>query len=187
MTIQQLTDNKVMVSLCDEDMKGFDLSFDTMGICDRHSHKILFRLMNIACTKSGIDTKGKSVMLEAVPYIGGCILLISVSQKPHKRKKYRIQRIMEYPCYRFDSAEVMLSAIEKLYNCESLFYNNSVYVQNDVYYLVFDYPVVSDKALQILSEYANKCKGTKAFIARLHESAKKLSSGNAIVHIGAAL
>lgn len=187
MTIEQLSSTKVLISLCNEDMKSFELDFDTIGFCDYHSKTVLLRLLRLALENSGIETEDKTIMLEALPHSKGCMLFVTVTDKKQKRKKYRIKRIKEYPCYKFFSLEELLSAIERLYGTDSFFYNNSVYLYNDSYYLVFDYPVVPHKAKEILSEYATKLNKSKIFIARLYESAKLISGGNAIVRIGTAL
>ncbi len=187
MKISQLSNTKILISLCNDDMKNFDLSFDKVSLFDPHSKKILSRLLNVACNKNSIATDNKTVVLEALPSIDGMLILLSVTENKHHRKKYRIKRINEYPCYRFDDAEAMLTAIEKLCDTDVFFYNNSAYFYKNRYYLVFDYPVLSQKAKKILSEFALCVRGSKTFVARLHESGKMLSSGNAVVHIGMAL
>lgn len=187
MKISQLSNTKVLISLCNEDMKSFDLDFDRIGLSDPHSKKILSRLLTLACVSNSIDTKGKAILLEAIENNDGVIILVSLSEKQTKRKKYKIKRITEYPCYKFENAEILLCAIEKLCSTNVFFYNNSAYYYKDKYYLVFDYPVVSNKAKVILNEFAVKVCGTKPFVARLNESATTLSSGNAIMHIGSSL
>lgn len=187
MNISQLSNTKVLITLKEEDMKNFELRFDEMGLSDPHSKKIISRLLSLACSSSNILTDNKQILCEALKSTDGCVLLVSLSDKKHVRKKYRIKRITEYPCYRFDNAENMLCAIEKLYNTDVFFYNNSAYCYKDRYYLVFDYPVVAQKAKKILSEFSQTVKGSKPFVARLTESANMLSQGNAIVHIGASL
>ncbi len=184
MKISQLSDTKVLISLCADDMKNFKLEFDEMTLSDAHSKKILNRLLHLACTKSALTSKHKAILCEALPSDDGCMLFLSFADKQSSRKKYRIKRITEYPCYRFSCVEDLLCAIERLYNTDVLFYNNSVYLYKDRYYLVFDYPIVAQKAQKILLEYAHKLKGSKPFVARLHENAKNISQGNAIIHIG---
>ncbi len=187
MNITQLSNDKVLISLCHDDMKSFELSFDKIGLSDPHSKKILSRLLSLAMTSTGLCSKNKTVILEALENTDGCLILVSLSDKKHRRKKYKIKRITEYPCFRFDDCENLLCAIKKLYNTDVLFYNNSAYYYNNRYYLVFDYPVVSHKAKKILTEYCGVVKGTKPFVARLNECGKKLSGGNAIIHIGSSL
>lgn len=187
MKISQLSHDKVLISLCDDDMKSFELKFDEMGLCDPHSRKIISRLLTLACSSSNIETDNKVIMCEALKSDNGCVLFVSVKEKKKKRKKYRIKRITEYPCYKFFRVEDMLTAFEKLYSTDVLFYNNSAYLYKDCYYLVFDYPIVAEKAKKILSEFSQNIQGSKTFVARLHESAKPISLGNAIVHIGSSL
>ena len=43
------------------------------------------------------------------------------------------------------------------------------------------------KAKVILSEFSQKVRGTKTFVARLSESGKSLCKGNAVMHIGSVL
>ena len=184
MKISQIAPDKVLISLCNDDMKSFDLDFYNMELSDPHSRKILSRLLSLACTSNSIVTENKKILCEALKITDGCVLLISLCDKTQGRIKYKVKRIKECPCYRFDDTDTLLSAIEKLYNTDTLYYNNSAYFYNNSYYLVFDYPLVPEKAKRVLSEFAHSVKGTKAFIARLCESGKNISNGNAIVNIG---
>lgn len=185
--ISQLSDSKVLITLGLDDMKNFGLDFQKIGFSDPHSKKILSRLCTLACASNSIKTEKKTIMLEAIESGDGVMILVSVKDCASNRKKYRIKRIREYPCYRFENVEALLCAIEKLCNSDSFFYNNSAFFYKNSYYLVFDYPVVCNKAKNILSEFSHKTKGTKTFVARLHESGKTISQGNAIMHIGSQL
>ncbi len=187
MKISQISPDKVLISLCNEDMKSFDLDFYDMGFSDPHSKKILKRLLSLACLSNSIPTENKKILCEALKISDGCVLLVSFCDKAQERKKYRIKRIKECPCYKFSDTDTMLSAVKTLYSTDTLYYNNSAYLYNNSYYLVFDYPVVPQKAKKILSEFAKAVKGTKPFIARLCESGKKISGGNAIANIGSHL
>lgn len=187
MKISQLSNDKVMVTLSADDMKNFELEFDSIGLSDPHSKKVISKLLSVALNSSFAPNDNKSILCEAVPMGSGCVLLITLKDKKNNRKKYRIKRIKEYPCYRFENVDDLLTTVQKLYYTDVFFYNNSVYMYNDKYYLVFDYPVVPKKAQNILSEYSKAVRGTKPFVARLNESAKALSKGNAIIHIGASL
>lgn len=187
MKISQLSDTKVLITLGIEDMINFGLDFQKIGLSDPHSKKILSRLCTLACASNSIKTEQKTILLEAIENGDGMMLLLSVKEKENARKKYRIKRIEEYPCYKFYDAEQLLSCIERLCDSNSVFYNNSAFFYKNRYYLVFDYPVVSKKAKVILSEFSQKVRGTKTFIARLSESGKSLCKGNAVMHIGSAL
>lgn len=186
LNIKQLTDDRILITLCHDDVKAFNLDFDTIAMSDPHQNKIILRLLQLALSTTGLDSKNKTVVLEALQNNDDLLILVSLSKKT-KRKKYRIKRVTQYPCYRFDNCEHMLTAIKKLYNTDALFYNNSAFCYKNRYYLVFDYPFVSKKAKSILSEYSSTVRGVKPFIARLNECGKKLSGGNAVIHIGCSL
>ncbi len=186
MTIQQLSNNKVMISLCNDDMKNFELDFDTISAKNPHSKKIIGRLLDLACKSQGLSTKDKSVVLEALPYCDGCVFLISINDRK-KRKRYRIKKINSYPCYKFSDCETFLCAVKALHSSKIFFYNNSAYMKDNCYYLVFDYPLLSVKAQAMLCEYAKLTAASMPFVARLKESATVLSVGNAIANIGSVI
>ncbi len=184
MKISQLSDSKILITLLHDDMKRFQLDFSTLELSDPHSKKVLSRLCSLACASSSIKTKDKIVVLEALENGDGIILLLSVKEKGDTRKKYRIKRVKTYPCYVFENVEHLLSAIEKLCETNTLFYNNSLFLYNNLYYLVFDYPLITKSSQKILYEFAHKKEITKTFIAKLNECANKIACGNAITHIG---
>lgn len=51
MTIDKIKSNKILITLCDEDMRDFSLDYDTLSLYDNHSRKILMRILQIACLK----------------------------------------------------------------------------------------------------------------------------------------
>ncbi|MBQ6626887.1 MAG: hypothetical protein IIX27_06315 [Ruminococcus sp.] len=187
MKISQLSDSKILITLLHDDVERFKLDFSTLGLSDPHSKKVLSRLCTLACASNSIKIKGKTVVLEALENGDGIILLLSVKEKSDTRKKYRIKRIKTYPCYIFENAEHLLCAIEKLCKTNTLFYNNSLFLYNNLYYLVFDYPLITKITQKILYEYAHKKEITKTFISKLNESAQKIACGNAIAQIGSHL
>ncbi|MBQ8860776.1 MAG: adaptor protein MecA [Ruminococcus sp.] len=76
MKISQLSHNKVLISLCDDDMKNFELKFDEMGMCDPHSKKIINRLLTLACSSNNIETDNKTIICEALKSDNGCVLFV---------------------------------------------------------------------------------------------------------------
>ena len=81
LTVNRLSDNRVLIILCGKDMEEFSLKYDTMDLEDLHSRKILMRLMQVACRKSGIETIGKRINIEALSLESDCYLLITVKDK----------------------------------------------------------------------------------------------------------
>ena len=183
MTIKKLNSTKVLITLKREDMRDFELSFDKISLKDEHSKKILTRLLKLACLNTGMQFNGNRFFIEALPNDMGCLLLISVVEGK-KRKIYRIKKYTTRLCYRFDSATDMMNAISALYEMKGYYYSNSMYMQNDKYYLVFEYPNISNRLKILLSEYASKISADDIFISRLNEYSKVISKNNAIKELG---
>ena len=58
MTIEQLDERKVLISLGCDDMKNFDLEFENMSFYSEHSKRVLLRLLRLACMKAGLSHMG---------------------------------------------------------------------------------------------------------------------------------
>lgn len=184
MTIEQLDATKVLISLCSEDMEDYSLSFDTLSFYNDSSRRVLMRLLRLACNKTGMPFVSKTVLVEALPHQSGCLLLVTLMDKQRKPKTYRVKRIKEHPCYRFENAEELISGIESLKGRDLLLHRNSLWLMDGRYYLIFDYPVVPRRARSILCEYSRERSITEVKAARIRECGKLLCGVNAVEMIG---
>lgn len=182
MTVDRLSDNRVLIVLCTKDMEDYRLDYKTLSLNDLHSRKILMRIMQLACLKSGIEIKGKSIKLETLYLEGGCYILITVDEK-HRTRTYKIKKPRECRCYSLGNGTNFLNAIEQLYRQNVCCNKNRAYVYNDKYYLIFDYPSIPRRLRIVLSEFGKKV-GNKADAARVKENGRELCSSNAIAQIG---
>lgn len=183
MTIEQLDESKVLISLCNEDMQDYKLKFNDMSFCSEHSKRILLRLLRLACLKAGVNFERKTWLLEALPHNSGCLLLVTMLEKKH-RKTYKVKRLREYACFVFDSAENLLAAAEVLGTRSVTLHSNSLWLVKGKYYLIFDYPVVSAQVSTFLREYCEKLWCSKVSISRIKETGKLLCAENALEIIG---
>lgn len=184
LTVDKLENNVILITLCEKDMKEFALDFNAMSLNDAHSHKIIMRIIQLACLKSGIEMKNKSIMLEALPLDGGCCILMTLAQK--SRRTYKLKNKNESVCYALGDISNFLDTLEKLYRQNVCCNRNSAYVYNQNYYLIFDYPSVPKKLKGVLCEYGKKC-GGKVACARIKENGREICKINAIACIGSAL
>lgn len=181
MTVNNLGQNKVLVILGEKDMQDFSLDFDKLSLDDKHCRKVLLRIMQIACNKSGIEMNGRSVSIEALMVDAGCYLLVTV--KDRHRRTYKIKKDYDCICYRLGNSGNFLDTIEKLYR-ENVYCNkNSAYEYNSEYYLIFEYPSLPVKIKRILSEYGEKF-GGNIKTSKIKENGKLICKHNAIVQIG---
>lgn len=182
MTIEQLDKSKVLISLCKEDMDKFSLDIRNMSFCDEHSRKVLLRLLQLACSKTGIEMQKGAVLLEALPHNCGCLLLVTVMEKT-KRKTYKVKRYRDFPVYMFETAENLLSCVQKMGDNKVIPHWNSLWLKDDRYYLIFDYPLSGSVYSGILGEFGRRIKATDVYLSRLKESGKLLKDQNAVEHI----
>ncbi|MBQ7999957.1 MAG: adaptor protein MecA [Ruminococcus sp.] len=186
MTIEQLDTSKVLISLCSEDMENFQLRFNDMSFCSEHSRKVLLRLMRLACSKTGMELNTGAVLMEALPHQSGCLLLVTLMSES-KRKTYKVKRFKEFPCFVFERAEEMLSCAESLGSKDISLHRNSLWLYNGRYYLMFDYPAISDVCRGLICEYAREIKSTAIILSRIRESGKLLCRDNAIEFVFSAM
>lgn len=181
LTVDKLSDDRVLIILGTKEMQDYALDFDTLSLNDLHSRKILLRIMQIACRKTGIETRGKSVSIEALSFDEDCYILVTVSQK--SRRTYRIKKNDESVCYFLGESANFLETLEKLYRQNVCCNRNSAYLCDNRYYLIFDYPSIPKKLKRVLSEYGEKS-GGKLAAAKVRENGKLLCRHNAIMQIG---
>lgn len=184
MTVDKIQKNMILVTLCDEDMREFSLDYDALSFYDSHSRKILMRILQVACFKSGVEIKDKKMLVEALPTADGCILVLTVEEK--QRKKYKMQGKGKCNCFDVGNSKNFLDVIYLLYKQNVCCNKNSAYEKDGKYYLIFDYPAVPKRFKRILHEYAVRC-GGNIFASSLRENAKEICKTNAITVIGRCL
>ena len=81
MTVNRLSNDRVLITLCHKDMDDFLLDFKSMSLSDSHSRRVIMRIMQVACRRSGISVSGKSVNVEAMLFGDDCYLLVTVAKK----------------------------------------------------------------------------------------------------------
>lgn len=180
MTIEQIDKGRVLILLCNSDMKDFSLDYDTMGFRDPHSKKILVRLLTLACLKTGISAKGKKMLVEALPQENGCIILLTLVSE-NKRKVYRIKRKNYSLCFVFGDLENLIKLCIALK--DRCITENRIYYCNSKYYLIFE-SILSPKYKRLVCEYADKGEAERVHWARVKENGKLIADNNAIATLG---
>ncbi len=182
MTVNKLAENRVLIILGGEEMKSYNLEFEKLSFENSHSRRVMLRLIQVACRKSGIATVGKSVSVEALMLSEGCYLLMTVE---HKTKSYRLKKSSGI-CCKFENTASLMNAAEALYREGFCCTKNSLYEANGEYYIIFDYPALPLAINRIISEYSS-VKRNSVYISRIKESCKLVCANSAIQQIGAHL
>ena len=178
MTIEKLNASKVLISLCDEDLQNFRLNIGEMSFCNECSRRVLLRLLQLAGREAGVDSAGKTALIEALPLKNGCLLLVTFADKS-KRKTYKAKRIKHKVVYVFDNAEDLLCAAEALYQRNIKPCQNSLFIYEDSYYVIFNYPLTDAVLRGILKSLAEERILKLVDISRVREGGKLLCADNA--------
>lgn len=187
MIIELIDETRLLISLDEEDMLTFDLTFERFFWKDRHSKEVITELLRLAKEKTGFSAEGHKLMIEAIPQGDGCMILFTLLPKSGEgtRKKYRIKNKGELFVYVFDSADNMLSAVKRLFSIKNGLYDSQLLQYRDKYYLV----IYTNKGLPppvgiLLSEYANLKGKEKSTLARILEYGSTIVDRNAVEKIG---
>lgn len=183
MTIEQIDKSKVMILLGTEDMRDFSLEYETLSFSDPHSRRILNRLLKLACTKTGVDTLGKKMYVEALPHKSGCLILLTLMPKREKRI-YKVKKCDRKLCCVFESVEALIQACTAL---RGLYLpRNSVYFMDDRYYLLVENRPMSVYVLAILEEFSDTYMCDIIRSARICENGRLVAENRAVSRISEA-
>ena len=185
MNIEQIDTSRIIISLADKDMEHYSVSFETLNLDEFHSREVLKELLYYASVKTGISFKNKKILIEAMQYEHGCLLLITVSDKNKNRKIYRIKSYTDSYIFTFGSVEDFLACMKALYNIKDNKFFSSAFVDNGLYYLAIQSAsALKNKYLSTISEFSTQINRGDICLAALREHATLLCDKNAIETIG---
>ena len=189
MNIELLDEKRVLIDLCVEDMQLLSLEYKTLSMQSPNNRKIIKSLVKIAKVKTGLQPdENSAVYVEAMPYDGGCFILITLKATSKEQKKFRIVRKPFRKMFRFDNCENMLCAIEKLYLNKYRSYKSTLICKDDEYYLLISSPKPVEASVNIITnEYAISKYTHTTKIAHITENGKILAERNAVEKIGRAI
>lgn len=187
MIIERVDETRLMIVLAREDMLEYDLSFAQLDWYDRHSRKAIKELLALAREQTGFTTEGKRMMIEAAPGGDGCLILVTLlhAGSDSRRKVYKIKRPCSVFVFEFDTAEDLLSAVERLYAGHQ-YPSSAVLLLFDGKYrlVILSKSGLSAAADALFSEYGRLVgKGPSAQAAAL-EHGTLLLTGDVIKEIG---
>ena len=187
MNIELLDEKRVLIDLCVEDMQLLSLEYKSLSMQSVNNRKIINNLVRIAKIKTGFCIEeSATVFVEAMPYNGGCFILITLNSD--KGKKYRVVRKRYKKMFLFDNCEAMLSAIEKIYPSYAKCCESTLAVKDNIYYLLISSKnKLNNHQEVILSEFSKARIKSSIHIAHILEHSKAIAENNAIEKIGSVL
>ena len=182
MKIEQIDNSRILISLCDKELQKFSVTFESLDFSESHSRSVIREIIQNASAQTGIDMSNKKILIEALKYEHGCILLLTLSKK---RKTYHVKFYGNSDIFIFNSAESLLSCIKALYNIQNDKFFSSVFLYNQNYYLVIkSSSPLKSKYSHTIREFCISSKHNSLFNSFLLEHGKILISNNAVQHIG---
>lgn len=182
MTVEQIDSTRLIIALCDEDMKNFSLNYDTLCLKDPHSNKILKQLLLLAEIKTGIDIHNKKIMVEAMNFENGCILLVTFSLKENLTyRRYKIKTVPHIFIAEFKNVETLFLCIEKLCDKDLYIPPSSLYAWNGKYELIFVSKISLRRKLRhLLTEFCDCFTDDIIFRDRICEHGTEICGTNAV-------
>lgn len=190
MNIELLDEKRVLIDLCVEDMQLLSLEYKNLSMQSPVNRKVINNLVRIAKIKTGFQTtQSSTVFVEAMPYQGGCFILITLKDgSKAQSKKYKVIRKLHKRVFIFKSCEEMLSAVEKLYPYKDEISKSTLSFKNNIYYLLVSIPNNAITMAEIiLSEFSTGGISGGIQIAHILEHSSIIAENNAIEKIGSAL
>lgn len=171
MTVERIDQGTILVSLCDEDMRRYSLCFDESASATAGLKSLLSRVGEMC----GLDHRGKSYLVEALPSPKGCLLIISI-RTVKRRRVYRIKRQRARQLCVFFHADAMLDYFTAVI-CRKGSHRDGY----DVYryqgrYVLLPAFAVSERVTARLSEYGELYPVSEAVFARIREHGELLLS-----------
>ncbi|MBQ6153246.1 MAG: adaptor protein MecA [Ruminococcus sp.] len=186
MTFEKLGEDRVLITLRQDDIKTLGLEIEKLSVSNPEHEKKLRKLLLLACFDTGIDAKGKRFLLEALPCKTGYLLLL-YAQRVHSGKRYRVKTPKTLPACVFYSHDHMLDGLRALSVVISSIPSNTLYEYQGLCVLVFSYPMLPKQAERILSEYGSIKELSALQIAHIGEHGKVLIRNNAVAAFRASL
>ena len=186
MNIEQIDTSKILISLCDRDMENYNVTYESLGMRDIRSRGFIKELLHFAEDKTGVPLSGKRLLIEAMKYEHGCLLLVTVG-RPSYGRRYRIKCRSGTYTFRFDSAEDLLSCIEQLCLSCSRLPPSSVTTDSEHYWLILHSAMPDKIYMNIIREFSSFFIRSNVYAVSLLEHTRLISDGNAIHQIGMSL
>lgn len=168
MTVEMIGEKTILVSLCEGDMRRYSLCLSGNGDKARSGLKNLLCRVGEIC---GLDHRGKSYLIEALPSKNGCLLIISV-HTVKRRRKYRIKHKQARELCVFFDVDAMLDYVRY---CSQGGYTLYDY---DGRYILLPGVSVSESGTARLSEYGELYPVSEAVFARIREHGKLLMNSH---------
>lgn len=175
MTIEMIGRRTILVSLGDDDMRRYSLRLqDSAEKAQTGLKDVLSRVGEIC----GLDHRGKSYLVEALPSRDGCLLIISV-RSVKRRRVYRVKRRKARELCVFFHADAMLDYRRSVQPAGGY----AVY-RYEGHYVLLPSASAPSAMTERLSEYGEIYPVSETVFARIREHGKLLMQNTTRLPLG---
>lgn len=155
MTVNKLDGNRVLIIFGSGELGGIIPEPEALDFDNSRHRGAILELTEKACRKSGIETGGRRINIEALTLGQSCYLLVTVGA----RRKYRRAEKGDRLCCRLETPDALLELCRQLRLAGVCCEKTSLYLHEGSYCLLFSYPVLPPNAMRLLSEYGRLERG----------------------------
>lgn len=198
MRFEKLNENKIKITLTNQDLKNKNIDFHSFMANPIESQDLFFDMLDEAEKEIGFTTKNYTIRLEALQISTGDFILIVTRSLPETKKYYEKKKIHikrkkpnienSQAIYCFSDFDDFCCFCNSLHNADipvsDLAKNICLYEYNNTYYLVFTNINLSHsnlkKVFSLITEFGSYVSDTSLFKSILAENGKVLMRNNAI-------
>lgn len=163
MTIEQINDHKIKVTVSERDQEEFGVTYESMNYSDANTRRLCEKIMYRAGKEIGFRTGGAKLLVEARQSGNGNVTLYlsKIEPKAEEEKLYSGIAVFEKMNSVIDCCHLfgpLLSSLQK----------SSLYQYEGKYYLIFEIVQKRKKAEMLwktILEFGEKSKKGKGFLA----------------------
>ena len=178
MNIDTLSDNKIQISLTDEEVSSIFGGYDKINYNNPQAKLRLNSFLNSVIVSANFSLDSKSLIVEIRQEITGCSITLTKIYGKFHRKRRRLK--LKGRIVLFDTADEMIDSITALCKSNILVKKSTLYLLNNQYRLLL-YTAATD---ELLLEYLQNISNNKTVISYTEEHGTPLCPENAVKTLG---
>lgn len=197
MKFEKVNNDKIKITLSNADLEANDIDYHSFMSDSNETRSLFLSVLDKAERDYGFSTDNYQLKVETLALENGTFILTitrSLATNEPPKKRLRVSRktpniSAQSLIYRFNSFDDLCAFANSLYDnifidLKSMAKNNSLYLYNNFYYLVFEKMNINHPNLKVLyssiTEFSTYVKYSDVFVAKMMESGKLIMKNNAI-------
>lgn len=181
MKIEANGEEKIAVTLSDEDMHELDITYDEMDYSNIETRRVIWTILDEAKRVLGksINTDGRLLVQVSPADDGGCLMLFTQMplQESKSKKRLIMKKDAEPILFRAFDSNAFVDCLHLLKKAPQTVKNFELFeFHNNFYIIIYPKPTFSEIIEFSLCEFGDSEVGNKRDISELYEYGKVLSS-----------